>query len=59
MKQLGRSDRYQNELAKLTQSENIPSEWASPEQRCRAAIKAVGQYGQVIPLRGNRNRIGK
>jgi hypothetical protein len=54
MKQLGRSDRYQNELAKLTLSENIPSDWASPDQRCRAAIKAVGQYGRVIPL--NRNR---
>ena len=54
MKQLGRSDRYQKELAKLTLSENIPSDWASPDQRCRAAIKAVGQYGRIIPL--NRNR---
>ena len=54
MKQLGRLDRYQKELAKITRSKNIPSEWASPDQRCRAAIKAVGQYGRVIPL--NRNR---
>jgi hypothetical protein len=38
------------ELSKITRSKNIPSEWASPDQRCRAAIKAVGQYGQVIPL---------
>ena len=45
MKQLGRIDRYERELSKLTRSENIPSDWASPEQRCRAAIKAVGQYG--------------
>jgi hypothetical protein len=59
MKQLGRSDRYQNELAKLTQSENIPSEWASPDQRCRAAIKTVGQYGQVIPLSHHRKQIQK
>jgi hypothetical protein len=36
-------DRYQKELAKITRSKNIPSGWASPDQRCRAAIKAVGQ----------------
>jgi len=54
MKQLGRLDRYQKELSKITQATNIPSEWASPDQRCRAAINAMGQYGRVIPL--NRNR---
>jgi len=54
MKQLGRLDRYQKELSKITHAKNVPSEWATPEQRCRAAMKAVGQYGQVIPL--NRNR---
>jgi len=27
-----------------------PFDWATPDQRCRAAIKAVGKYGQVIPL---------
>jgi hypothetical protein len=51
MKQLGRLDRFQKELAKITRAKNIPSEWASPDQRCRAAIKAMGQYGRVIPLR--------
>jgi hypothetical protein len=51
MKQLGRLDRYQKELFKITHSKNLPSDWASPDHRCRAAIKAVGQYGQVIPLR--------
>jgi hypothetical protein len=50
MKQLGRMDRYQKELSKITRSKNIPSDWASPDQRCRAAIKAVGQYGQVSPF---------
>ena len=59
MKQLGRMDRYQKELSKITRSKNIPSDWASPDQRCRAAIKAVGQYGQVIPLRGSRKQIQK
>jgi hypothetical protein len=48
MKQLGRLDRYEKELSKLTRSKNIPSEWAAPDQRCRAAIKAMGQYGRVI-----------
>jgi hypothetical protein len=43
MKQLGRLDRYQKELAKITRSKNIPSDWATPDQRCRAAIKAVEQ----------------
>jgi hypothetical protein len=51
MKQLGRFDRYQQELSKITRSKNLPSDWASPDQRCRAAIKAVGPYGQVFPLR--------
>ena len=56
MKRLGRLDRYQKELSKITQASNIPSEWASPDQRCRAAIKAMGQYGRVIPLDRNRKR---
>jgi hypothetical protein len=56
MKQLGRMDRYQKELSKITRSKNIPSDWASPDQRCWAAIKAVGHYGQVIPLSRNRKQ---
>jgi hypothetical protein len=54
IKQLGVLDRYQKEFAKITRSKDIPSDWASPDQRCRAAIKAVGRYGQVIPLKRNR-----
>ncbi|HSE89261.1 MAG TPA: hypothetical protein VLJ79_23815 [Candidatus Binatia bacterium] len=53
-KQLGRLDRYLKELSRIARAKNIPSEWASPDQRCRAAIKAMGRYGQVIRL--NRNR---
>ena len=49
MKELERLDRYQKELSKITHTKHIPSEWASPDQRCRAAIKAMGQYGRVIP----------
>ena len=59
MKELGRLDQYQKELSRITRAKNIPSEWASPDQRCRAAIKAVGQYGQVIPLSKNRKQIQK
>jgi hypothetical protein len=59
MEQIGRFDRYQNELSKITRSKKIPLEWASPDQRCRAAIKAVGQYGQVIPLSRSRKQIQK
>src|SRR5262249_48042169 len=50
MEELGRSDRYEKELSKITHSQKIPLDWATPDQRCRAAIKAVGKYGQVIPL---------
>ena len=56
MKQLGRLDRYQKELSKITQATNIPSNWASPDQRCRAAVKAMGKYGQVIPLSRSRKQ---
>jgi hypothetical protein len=56
MKQIGRLDRYQKELSKITHAKNVPSEWATPDQRCRAAIKAVGQYGQVIPMNKNRKQ---
>ena len=59
MEQLGRSDRYQKELAKITRSQNIPSDWATPDQRCRAAIRAVGRYGQVIPLSRSRKEMQK
>ena len=41
MKQLGRSDRYQKELGKITRAKKLPPEWATPEQRARAALKAV------------------
>ena len=51
MNQLGRLEQYLRELARLTRATSIPSFLATPEQRCRAAIKAVGRYGQIIPLR--------
>jgi hypothetical protein len=51
IKELGQTERYHKELAKIARSNNLPSDWASPDQRCRAAIKAVGRYGQIIPLK--------
>jgi hypothetical protein len=42
-----------------TRSKNNPSDWASPDQRCRAAIKAVGQYGKVISLSSGGKQIQK
>jgi hypothetical protein len=29
-------DRYLRELFRITHANNIPSDWASPDQRCRA-----------------------
>lgn len=43
MKQLGRSERYLKELSKITKEKNLPSEWATPEQRSRAALKVLGK----------------
>jgi len=43
MKQLGRAERYAKELSKITAVKKIPPEWASPDQRCRAAIKIMGK----------------
>lgn len=41
MRELGVVEKYEKELAKMTRALNLPSGWASPDQRCRAAIKAV------------------
>jgi hypothetical protein len=41
MKQLRRTERYLRELSKITRANKIPTDWATPEQRARAALKAV------------------
>ena len=43
MKQLGCSDKYAKELSRIAKAKKIPMEWASPDQRCRAALKAAGK----------------
>jgi hypothetical protein len=42
MKQLGLEKKYFDQLNKLTRVSSLPPDWASPDQRCRAALKAVG-----------------
>ena len=41
MKALDCWDRYDRELSRITKKQNLPRDWATPEQRSRAAIKAV------------------
>jgi hypothetical protein len=41
MKQLERSERYIKELSRITKAKKLPHEWATPEQRSRAALKAL------------------
>ena len=41
MKQLGRTGLYRKELARLTKMEVLPVEWATPQHRSRAALKAL------------------
>jgi long-subunit acyl-CoA synthetase (AMP-forming) len=48
MKQVGRSERYLKELSRITKAKNLPTEWATPEQRCRAALKINPGYLRLI-----------
>jgi hypothetical protein len=41
MKELGLLERYNKELSKMTHAKSLPLEWATPDQRCRAAINLV------------------
>ncbi len=47
MKQLGRAEQYAKELSRIANAKKIPVEWASPDQRCRAAIRAVRKLSAV------------
>ena len=47
MKQLGRAEQYAKELARIAKAKKIPADWVSPDQRCRAAIKAVRKLRAV------------
>lgn len=41
MKQLGQSELYLKELSSITKTKQLPVEWATPEQRSRAALQAL------------------
>ena len=41
MRELGLLKQYEKELAKITLASKLPAGWASPDQRCRAALKTV------------------
>jgi hypothetical protein len=47
MKQLGRWERYNHELTRITKVTNLPPEWATPEQRSRAALKVLGESKSI------------
>ena len=49
MKQLGRSERYGKELSRIATAKKIPADWISPDQRCRAALRAVRKLSAVKP----------
>ena len=49
MKQLGRAEQYAKELSRIATAKKVPVGWASPDQRCRAAIKAVRKLSAVKP----------
>jgi hypothetical protein len=40
MNELGLLKQYLKELAKASRAKGLPTDWAPPDQRCRAAIKA-------------------
>ena len=49
MRQLGRSEQYAKELSRIATAKKVPAGWASPDQRCRAAIKVVRKLSAVKP----------
>jgi hypothetical protein len=56
MKALGRWSRYQKALAMITKRKNLPAEWATPEQRCHAALRAVSDHLRSVTSQNAANR---
>ena len=57
MKQLGGWTDTRKNLPRSLARKTLPPTGLHRNQRCRAAIKAVGHYGQVIPLSNERKQI--
>jgi hypothetical protein len=43
LQQLGLFELYTKELAKIALAKKLPAEWATPEQRCKAALNVVAK----------------
>jgi hypothetical protein len=56
MKALGRWDRFQKVLAIITKTKDLPADWAAPEQRCQAALRAVGGHPRSVSSKNAPNR---
>jgi hypothetical protein len=41
IKELNLSHRYTEELTEIVRTKDLPADWATPEQRCKAALNAV------------------
>jgi hypothetical protein len=59
LKKLGAFDRYTKELSTIAHRDNLPEGWASPVQRCQAALNVVKSKGKtstkhlkIVPKRG-------
>ena len=48
LQQLGLFDLYTKELAKLALAKNLPVDWATPDQRCKAALSVVGRRSKRL-----------
>jgi hypothetical protein len=44
MKELGRLERYDKELSKMTKAKNLPPEWATSKQ---SGVKGFGKIAKV------------
>jgi hypothetical protein len=47
MNELNLVTQYRRELAKASRAKGLPADWAPPDQRCRAAIKAIQSKKKV------------
>jgi hypothetical protein len=55
MKELGLLQKYLNELGKVAHAKGVPAEWATADQRCRAAIKT--SYARVSLFLAERKKL--
>jgi len=48
LQQLGLFDLYTKELAKIALAKELPVDWATPDQRCKAALSVVGKRSKRL-----------